>query len=141
MIRSLLAILFFAVTAFSIQAQTTTFSNSGLVVDVFLSNPCEGSPNGSILFKVVATPDGQPAKLQVIVGPPNLFAQQLIPVNGTYRFDPLESLPVEGYEFIIADNTETILINTFGSPLFLTALPDIVVTDDPSTDLTNSNCT
>ena len=134
---------FFVLALFAIkgQAQTTSYTQGGLVVEVFKSHPCEGTPNGYFLFTIVATSDNLPAKLQVIFGPPNLFGPILIPVGSSYKFNASETLPVsDGYEFIISDNTEADVISTFGSPVLFTALSDIVVSDDPSTDLSNSSC-
>ena len=66
---------FFVLTLFALNglAQTTTYTQGGLVVEVFKSNPCDGAPNGYFLFTVVTTSDNLPAKLQVIFGPPNFF--------------------------------------------------------------------
>jgi hypothetical protein len=151
MVRSLLACFCFAFLflSFDGNAQTTNYTQGGLQVQVFRSHPCEGNSNGYVEFRVLATGNGQPAVLQVVIGPPNLFVTQNIAVGNFYRFNPAETLPATdfvadaaspGFEFIIADNTGTDVINTFGSPIALFALPDITVTDQPSVDLSNSSC-
>ena len=138
------ALLVFCLAVFFIplaNAQTTTFTDGGLVVDVFKSNPCEGSNNGFIKFKVISTSDNLPAQLQLIIGPPHLFVPQAIAIGSSYTFNPSKTLSAVGdYEFIIADFTGTDVINTFGSPISFTALPDITITD-AIIDLTNSDCT
>jgi len=142
MTRVLLAFFFFALLSLNVQGQVTNYTTGGLSVDVFLSNPCEGSSNGYILFTVLSTSNNASAQLQLIIGPPNLFVVQSIAVGSSYKFNASETLPVsDGYEFVIADPNGTDVINTFGSPVMFTALPDIVITDDGGNDLTNSSCT
>ena len=142
MIKTLLPILLFLLVISELRAQSKTYTDGGLVVEVFASNPCEGASNGYINFTVVSTSDNLPAQLQVIIGPPNLFVTQTIGVGSSFKFNAPETLPVNNYDFIIVDNSGTDIINTFAlnDPVVFTNLPDITVTDDPSTDLTNSNC-
>jgi hypothetical protein len=139
MVKSILAFFLFFIATVGL-AQTTTYSDGGLVVEVTASHPCEGANNGSLAFRVISTSDNLPAKLQLIFGPPHLFAEQSIPVGSTYIHNPTSTLPVETYEFIISNDAETDVITTFGSPVALVALPDITISDDASIDLTNSTC-
>lgn len=125
--------LFFAVTfgiSTQLNGQTVNYSQGGLQVSVFVSNPCNGSSNGFIRFTVTNTADAQPARLQIVLGPVNFFGPQSIPVGGSFTFNVANTLSAGLYNFIIADNTGTDVINTFpASGVTLTALPNLVANE------------
>ncbi|MFM8832383.1 MAG: hypothetical protein ACKOEV_01880, partial [Cytophagales bacterium] len=136
------SILFFA-AAFGISSQlkgqTVNYSQGGLQVSVFVSNPCNGSSNGFIRFTVTNTTDGQPARLQIVLGPVNFFGPQTIPVGGSFTFNGTATLPLGLYNFIIADNTGSDVINTFpSSGVTLTTLPNLVINE--ISRVNNSDC-
>jgi large repetitive protein len=128
-------------------AQTTNYSQGGLQVNVFTSNPCNGSSNGFVRFTVTNTSDGLPATLQLIIGPVSYFSPTAIPVGGNFTFNsstfpsnPPASLSSGSYDFILRDNAGVDVINTFSSGIHvvLTALPAIAINEVTRTS--NSNC-
>jgi gliding motility-associated-like protein len=134
--------LFFAVTfgiSTQLNGQTINYSQGGLQVSVFVSNPCNGSSNGFIRFTVTNTADAQPARLQIVLGPVNFFGPQSIPVGGSFTFNGANTLSAGLYNFIIADNTGTDVINTFpASGVTLTALPNLVANE--VSRINNTDC-
>jgi gliding motility-associated-like protein len=127
----------------NLSAQTTSYSQGGLQLNVFVSNPCNGLSNGFIRFTVLNTGDGLPAQLSVIIGPTgptSFFGSQLIPVGGSFTFNASNNLPAFSYGFIMSSNGGADVVNTFslGTPVVLTALSNLVVNEITRTD--NTNC-
>ncbi|MCA6387440.1 MAG: hypothetical protein IM604_06075, partial [Cytophagales bacterium] len=125
-------------------AQTTTYIQGSLRVNVFVSNPCNGSSNGFIRFSVLQTSDGQPGILQLILpatgGNPNFFGPQSISVGSSFVFNVPLTLPADSYDFVIRDTPNVDIINTFGPPppVTLTSLPNLVINQNTLTN--NSSC-
>ena len=152
----LIALLFVSGAVFG---QNFTYTNGSLEVDVIVQNPCMNGATlnrGYIAFIIVNTADGQPARLNNIVGNsgagPNFFTQTLIPEGDTLYFFSNNSItinnssftpniPAGSYEFIIEDFTSTEIITTFSptvSGLTLTTLADIVI--NQNTLIHNTDC-
>src|SRR5260221_10695952 len=93
-----LAVLGLLSLAFAAQSQTTTNTSGGLSIQITISNPCSGSNNGFIQFKVISS-TGQ-AKLQVS-GPISLSTQTNFPGSGIYIHNPSQTLPAGNYNYLI----------------------------------------
>ena len=127
--------------------QTYSYTKGGLNVNVFVSNPCDGSTsNGFLRFDVISVNSGAGASsaLLVVIGGPNTtdFPNQIIAVGGSFTWSPVG--PQAGdYDFIIRDNLNIDNINTFPAgtpfPVKMVDLPDIVINQATLTN--NSDCT
>lgn len=130
---------------FSGFAQTFTYQNNNLKVEVTVSNPCNVAlGNGTIVFRAIASGSGR-ARLVLISGPQNTVFPDidLNTTNATsYAYSP--PAPQNGvYEFVVRDPlNDSDVINTFTTQfdgVAMTALtPPVLQTN---TLINNSNCT
>jgi|GEM_PF-1673878 len=130
--------------AFSIQAQTFTYTKNDLSVEVTVKNPCNlAVSNGSITFKLISSKSGK-ANILLITGPATTIFPDFnfqIPGTSTFTFTP--SAPQTGiYDFVIRDpDNDEDFINTLTAGvdgLDLRALAPIVLDQNLLTD--NTDC-
>ncbi|HEX6224161.1 MAG TPA: PKD-like domain-containing protein, partial [Chryseolinea sp.] len=124
--------------SFSSKAQSFSYSEGALSVDITVINPCPGF-GGAIQFTINSSEASSNALLAVF-GPINLFPTQSIPEGGTFTFNPSQTLPIGIYDWIISDGTNTVgsLATPTAPKITLTSISSPAIVKDIETN--NSSC-
>ncbi|MEQ8478938.1 MAG: hypothetical protein RIB54_22005, partial [Fulvivirga sp.] len=145
MLRKLITLLFVVLIAPSLKAQTTTFTSGALEVDVFVSNPCDGSNNGYIDFTLVSA-NAASADLNPIIGPnpsSSNFGTVSINVGDTFTWLGQAGTGLQSgeFRFYISDGTDDIDRGIFNAldGVFLFDLNNILISATANTG-DNSTC-
>ncbi|HEX2684379.1 MAG TPA: hypothetical protein VHL77_10620, partial [Ferruginibacter sp.] len=113
-------------------------------IDVTVLNPCDGTSNGSVIFKVNAANGGVATVAFVFDGTDEStsFPVASIPVGNSFTYNPGTSIS-GNYDFFISDNASVIRTPRYGGsyPRFpLVDLPTITSITTGTTDLFNESC-